>query len=107
VPIYEYRCPACGAEFDRIQKVSDPNPACEACGAPEVTRKVSLSSFQLKGTGWYATDYAPKAQPSGGPDVGKENSTPSSSDAKAAKEVTTTKDAAPAKGTAAPSPKST
>lgn len=57
MPIYEYRCASCGRDFDRMQKVSDPSPACPACGAADVSRKVSLSSFSLKGSGWYSTDY--------------------------------------------------
>lgn len=57
MPIYEYRCAGCGRDFDRMQKVSDPTPACPACGGSEVSRKVSLSSFSLKGSGWYSTDY--------------------------------------------------
>ena len=60
MPIYEYVCKKCGNEFEQMQKVSDP-PAkkCPSCGGG-VEKKLSLSSFQLKGTGWYATDYAKK-----------------------------------------------
>jgi putative FmdB family regulatory protein len=62
MPIYEYVCRKCSHEFELIQKFSDP-PAkhCPSCGG-KVEKKVSLSSFQLKGTGWYATDYARKDQ---------------------------------------------
>jgi putative FmdB family regulatory protein len=58
MPIYEYRCSACGADFERLQRVSDATPACPTCGSrDEVARRVSLSAFHLKGTGWYASDY--------------------------------------------------
>jgi putative FmdB family regulatory protein len=63
MPIYEYRCESCGLEFERIQKVSDSAPPCPACHA-SVKRKVSLSSFQFNGTGFYTTDYNRKSAPS-------------------------------------------
>src|SRR4030095_1704189 len=60
MPIYEYRCLKCKKEFEQIHKFSDPPlKKCPHCGG-KVEKKVSLSSFQLKGTGWYATDYAKK-----------------------------------------------
>jgi putative FmdB family regulatory protein len=59
MPIYEYECGACGEDHEVIQKFSDaPKRKCPFCGALKLRRKVSLSSFQLKGSGWYATDYA-------------------------------------------------
>ena len=60
MPIYEYVCKKCGNGFELMQKISDP-PAkkCPSCGGG-VEKKLSLSSFQLKGSGWYATDYAKK-----------------------------------------------
>jgi putative FmdB family regulatory protein len=61
MPIYEYRCSACGHPFDKMQRVDAPDPACPACGSPETQRKVSLSAFHLKGTGFYATDYKPSS----------------------------------------------
>ncbi len=62
MPIYEYSCKNCSSEFELIQKILDP-PAkkCPSCGG-KIEKKVSLSSFQLKGTGWYATDYAKKGK---------------------------------------------
>ncbi|MBN2804456.1 MAG: zinc ribbon domain-containing protein [Deltaproteobacteria bacterium] len=60
MPIYEYRCEKCGHQFDMIQKMSDsPVQKCEKCGE-ESRRIISQTSFMLKGTGWYATDYAGK-----------------------------------------------
>lgn len=58
MPIYEYRCRACGHEFDKLQRMNAEAPPCSACGEPQTERKVSLSSFRLKGSGWYKTDYA-------------------------------------------------
>lgn len=57
MPIYEYQCPSCGHAFDHMQKVSDPSPGCPACGGA-VQKRVSQTSFQLKGGGWYVTDYS-------------------------------------------------
>lgn len=60
MPIYEYRCLGCGAHVEKMQKVSDaPLDACEVCGG-KMEKQWSLSGFQLKGAGWYVTDYAAK-----------------------------------------------
>jgi putative FmdB family regulatory protein len=58
MPLYEYRCSKCGEKFEVIQKFADtPLTVHEACGGT-VERLISLSGFSLKGSGWYATDYA-------------------------------------------------
>ena len=58
MPIYAFSCDACGHEYDRLQKLSDPDPeACPACGKPAVRRKVTAPSFRLAGGGWYETDF--------------------------------------------------
>lgn len=58
MPIYAYRCQACGHEFELIQKMSDPAPsACQVCGHTDVRKQLSAAGFQLKGKGWYATDF--------------------------------------------------
>lgn len=60
MPIYEYACTKCGHEFDEIQKFSDPPiQKCPKCKG-KVEKKMSLPSFQLKGTGWYVTDFKDK-----------------------------------------------
>jgi len=60
VPIYEYRCRDCGDEFDAIQSFSDrPLRKCKKCGG-KLQKLVSECSFQLKGSGWYVTDYGKK-----------------------------------------------
>ena len=58
MPLYEYRCGACGHEFEVLQKMSDrPIRKCESCGRLKAKRAISQTSFVLKGSGWYATDY--------------------------------------------------
>ena len=58
MPIYEYRCNACGHQEEHLQKVSEaPLSVCPACGKPEYRKLLSAAGFQLKGTGWYATDF--------------------------------------------------
>jgi putative FmdB family regulatory protein len=60
VPIYEYQCDQCGAVFEALQKFSDqPLAECKFCHG-RVERLISNTSFQLKGSGWYLTDYAHK-----------------------------------------------
>jgi len=68
MPIYEYRCEKCGKVFEVLQRFSDaPLKIHEACGG-EVEKLISHSAFQLKGSGWYQTDYA---KSSGAPPVAK------------------------------------
>ena len=58
MPIYEYGCTKCGKHHEVMQKMSDePLTKCPDCGG-ELKKKISNTSFVLKGTGWYATDYA-------------------------------------------------
>src|SRR4249919_3492698 len=58
MPIYEYRCTSCGHELEALQKLSDPRlVTCPACSAEALIKKVSAAGFQLKGSGWYATDF--------------------------------------------------
>jgi len=58
MPIYEYRCGSCGFEKEYLQKLSDaPISDCPRCGKPQMAKLLSVAGFQLKGTGWYATDF--------------------------------------------------
>lgn len=58
MPIYEYKCAECGHSLEAIQKMSDdPLRDCPACEKPALKRLLSAAGFQLKGTGWYATDF--------------------------------------------------
>lgn len=58
MPIYAYRCEACGFAKDVLQKISDqPLTTCLSCGAESFKKQVTAAGFQLKGTGWYVTDF--------------------------------------------------
>ena len=64
MPIYEYRCDACGHEHEAIRKFSDaPLTTCPACGKDSLVKKVSAAGFQLKGSGWYQTDFRGGSKP--------------------------------------------
>jgi len=58
MPIYEYRCDSCGFQKEHIQKMSDaPLASCPSCNQTTYVKQISAAGFQLKGTGWYATDF--------------------------------------------------
>ncbi|MFT3741788.1 MAG: zinc ribbon domain-containing protein [Gammaproteobacteria bacterium] len=69
MPIYEYQCLNCGKMTEILQGMNDPAPTeCQYCGQPALTRKISAAGFQLKGAGWYVTDYKkPAADASSNP----------------------------------------
>ena len=61
MPIYEYQCAECGARKEILQRISDaPLTDCPECGKPALKKLVSAAGFQLKGTGWYVTDFRDK-----------------------------------------------
>lgn len=60
MPIYEYECVACSTNYERLQRMSDPDPPCPECNSSDVRRLISASNFELKGTGWYQTDFKHK-----------------------------------------------
>jgi len=63
MPIYEYKCRKCGKQFEAFQGITEPElKSCKFCKG-KVHKLVSLSSFSLKGSGWYVTDYAGKKPP--------------------------------------------
>lgn len=67
MPIYEYRCESCGAITEKMQRMSDaPLVTCEACGLDALKKIISQTSFVLKGSGWYVTDYKSKPSESSG-----------------------------------------
>ncbi|GAB2465033.1 MAG: FmdB family zinc ribbon protein [Comamonas sp.] len=76
MPIYAYKCGACGFAKDVLQKVSDaPITQCPSCGEAHFSKQLTAPGFQLKGTGWYATDFsgkakAPAAAPTAAPAAG-------------------------------------
>ena len=58
MPIYAFECAHCGHAFDRLQKLSDPDPTdCPECGQAQVRRQLTAPSFRLAGSGWYETDF--------------------------------------------------
>ena len=58
MPIYAYRCESCGHAQDVLQKMSDPVlTVCPACGEPRYAKQLTAAGFQLKGSGWYVTDF--------------------------------------------------
>ena len=70
MPIYAYRCAACGHSRDVLQKISDPVlTTCPVCNAEQFQKQVTAAGFQLKGSGWYATDFrnGGTAAPAAGP----------------------------------------
>lgn len=61
MPIYAYQCKSCGHEFDALQKISDdPLTTCPACNEDSLKKMLTAPAFQLKGTGWYETDFKDK-----------------------------------------------
>ena len=64
MPIYAYKCESCGFAKDVLQKLSDsPLTDCPTCGAPAFKKQLTAAGFQLKGSGWYATDFKGTAAP--------------------------------------------
>jgi len=58
MPIYEYKCAACGHQEDHLQKMSEaPLTKCPACGKKKYAKQLTAAGFQLKGSGWYASDF--------------------------------------------------
>ena len=84
MPIYEYECTACQPQFDEVQKMNDPViTLCPMCSQETVIRLISAAGFQLKGSGWYVTDFKDNGKP-------KSGAAPSS-DQKKTEKVTPTK----------------
>jgi putative FmdB family regulatory protein len=114
MPIYAYRCSECGHAKDVLQKMSDPVLSdCPACGAAAFTKQVTAAGFQLKGSGWYVTDFRGDGKPAkaaedGAKDGAKDGtkSEPAKTDAPAAPTPAgkTETSAAPKPAPAAPAP---
>jgi putative FmdB family regulatory protein len=111
MPIYEYRCSACGHELESLQKLADaPLRTCPQCGKETLTKLMSAAGFQLKGSGWYQTDFkgsgskpatTAKADSGNAADGGNATDSAKSADSTAA---TDTKSAAPAAAASAATP---
>src|SRR3954462_6369789 len=102
MPIYEYRCGACGHQEDHLQKVSEkPLSKCPACGKKTYKKQLSAAGFQLKGSGWYATDFKttgkkPEKKAETKADTKTESKTESKTETKTDTKTETKKAAAPA-----------
>jgi putative FmdB family regulatory protein len=98
MPIYAYKCGSCGHAKDVLQKMSDPPlTVCPACGAESFTKQVTAAGFQLKGSGWYATDFRGGANASAPAGDKPAEATPSADAAKPADSGKTAKtESAPA-----------
>ena len=104
MPIYAYRCDECGFSKDVLQKISDPVLTdCPSCGKSAFKKQVTAAGFQLKGTGWYVTDFRGGKAPA----TGAAPAASASSDGGAAAAVPSSSDAAksttPAAASALPS----
>lgn len=85
MPIYEYRCDKCGLEKEYLQKVSDAPISVCPCGESTMTKLVSAAGFQLKGTGWYVTDFkGGGAKPAAKKDAGGSTDSAASGDSASA-----------------------
>ncbi|HEU4459248.1 MAG TPA: FmdB family zinc ribbon protein [Methylibium sp.] len=96
MPIYAYRCEACGHAKDVLQKISDPVlSTCPACGAEAFRKQVTAAGFQLKGSGWYVTDFRNGSQAAAKPadEAGKPAEDGPKADAKPAGEANSEKKA--------------
>ena len=85
MPIYAYRCDSCGYAQDVLQKISDPRlTVCPACGAASFSKQITAAGFQLKGTGWYVTDFKGSGAAKPAPDAKPTDSKPAADGASAA-----------------------
>ncbi|MBI1942839.1 MAG: zinc ribbon domain-containing protein [Betaproteobacteria bacterium] len=96
MPIYEYQCAACGHREDHLQKASEaPLARCPACGKEKYAKQLSAAGFQLKGSGWYATDFKgngkqPEAQAQAKAETRSDAKTETKTETKAEKKTAST-----------------
>lgn len=84
MPIYAYRCGQCGHELDALQKLSEPALVdCPKCGKPALAKLVTAAGFQLKGSGWYQTDFRNGSKPANGGAAAKDAKPDTKTDAPA------------------------
>ena len=85
MPIYEYRCGACGHKLESLQRFSDaPLVTCPSCGKDALTKQLSAAGFHLKGSGWYATDFKNSGSKPAAKEAAKEAAKPDAKDSAAA-----------------------
>jgi putative FmdB family regulatory protein len=107
MPIYAYRCESCGHSKDVLQKMSDaPLTDCPQCGASSFRKQVTAAGFQLKGSGWYVTDFRDKGNGSAAPKPDESKETPAATDAAKPVDAGAKPAAAPAPAPAAAAPAS-
>jgi putative FmdB family regulatory protein len=112
MPIYEYRCSACGHHLEALQKMTEaPLRKCPECGKSQLKRLVSASQFRLKGSGWYETDFKDKSETKrnlvehgGGSSEAAEKSTDTAAKDEASKVVAEAKESSAAEKPAKPKP---
>ena len=94
MPIYEYQCQACGHHLETLQTVhEEPLHTCPECGKAALKKQVSITSFKLEGTGWYATDFKNKGTATHGSATTKPAETQASTPESAGKQETGAADA--------------
>ncbi len=107
MPIYAYKCSSCGVSKDILRKISDaPLTLCPACGAETLAKQVTAAGFQLKGSGWYVTDFRGGDAKSGSQantDKAAESASPQANTDKAPSDVSATSSSTPSPA-AAPAP---
>lgn len=102
MPIYAYRCESCGFDKDVLQKISDaPLTQCPSCGADTFRKQVTAAGFQLKGSGWYVTDFRGG---NGGKNAGTNAAATGAKSGEAASSTEGSKPAGEGASTAAPAP---
>ena len=115
MPIYEYRCSACGHHLEALQKMAEaPLRKCPECGKSQLKRLVSASQFRLKGSGWYETDFKNKSETkrnlvehaSAGSSEASDKSTDTSAKEEAGKAIAEAKESSATEKPAKPNPKS-
>jgi putative FmdB family regulatory protein len=105
MPIYAYRCSACGHAKDVLQKLSDPVlSVCPACGAATFSKQVTAAGFQLKGSGWYVTDFRDGNKGAKAADKSADKASDKPAEASADKSAASPAAAAADKSAAAPAP---
>ena len=104
MPIYEYRCAACGHQEDHLQKLSEaPLSKCPACGKKKYQKQLTAAGFQLKGSGWYASDFkgAGKKPEDKKPEAKTETKAETKTEAKSESKIETKTESKPEKKTPA------
>jgi putative FmdB family regulatory protein len=99
MPIYEYRCAECGFEEEYLQKISEPPlTVCPKCGKTSFHKKLTAAGFQLKGSGWYATDFRGSSKPEAKADAKPEGKADAKTEAKSESKTASKKPDVPASG---------